>query len=349
MKKCSIALLFLFQMAGSAMANASGKTCSFLPDAPDRHTVVRTDTLWGISGKFLVHPWCWPRVWEMNHEHIKNPHWIYPGQVIVLDRQAGRLHIAHKIAGTGVDPHKENRAGAIATLNMRAIGPFLSRAIVIDKEAMATAPQVLAGQDQRLNMGTGDRIYVSGDLVGQTAWQIYRPARPMLNPDDGAILGYEAQYVGQARVLQESRQEGVAHSMVIESAEMEVVQGDRLVVAAHMQSMHYAPHAPDKEVSARIISTYDGEVSVAQYQIVAFNKGLADNISPGMVLGIYREGRMVKPPDAKQTMRLPDAQLATLLVFRVFNNVSYGLIMDATEPVQVLDRLSAPQAALARE
>lgn len=344
MKKCSIAVLFWVLTASFHASAAIHNQCVFRPEAPERHQVVHGDTLWGIAGKFLTSPWCWPKVWNMNHEQIANPHWIYPGQVIVFDKVAGILRLIGEVDLT--------KKQAIPTIDMRVVGPFLTRSLIISDGQLDTAPRVVAGQDQRMYMGTRDKVYVSGELQGQEVFQVLRQGRALLDPDTREKLGYEAMYLGRVK-LQRTGAANEASVFTVVDARQEIGVGDRLLPFTGDETMlMYAPHAPDASFGAKVVSTYGGEVYVGQNQVVTINKGAGDQLTVGTVLGLYRTGRAIRDTATNSTMRtiaLPDEQFGSLLVFRVFEQLSYGLIMEVSEPVQVGDSVHAPQASRATE
>ena len=181
-------------------------------DAPDRYVVVKGDTLWAISGRFLQSPWRWPEIWKLNKEQIKNPHWIYPGDVVILDRASGTLRLSknEKYHGRGFEKREaqtriEPSANqAIPVISPADIGPFLSLPLVIEKDGLETAPRIIANEGNRVVIGAGNRAYVKGlKEKGQKQWHVFRPGKVLKDPDTGNILGYEANYVGDARVLKD--------------------------------------------------------------------------------------------------------------------------------------------------
>lgn len=336
MKKCSIAVLFWALAASFPALAAINNQCTFRPNAPERHTVVHGDTLWAIAGKFLASPWCWPKVWNMNHAQIANPHWIYPGQVIVLDKVAGVLRLMGEVDLT--------RQKAIPTIDMRVVMPFLSRALIISDGQLDAAPRVIAGQDYRMHMGTRDKVYVSGELHGQKTFQVLRQGRPLLDPDTREKLGYEAIYLGRAQLQREGTANEASIFTVVD-AKQEIGVGDRLLALDDEDAMlMHAPHPPAGTFSGKVVSTYGGEVYVGQNQVVTINKGAGDQLTVGTVLGVYRTNRVIHDAQTNSTIALPDEQFGSMLVFRVFDQLSYGLIMEVSEPVQVGDSVRAPQA-----
>ncbi|WP_211461262.1 LysM peptidoglycan-binding domain-containing protein [Collimonas silvisoli] len=354
MKKFSTAALLLALSAGfGSMAHAQAvkpARCEFLANAPDQHVVVRGDTLWGISGQFLQHPWCWPQVWGLNQEQIRNPHWIYPGQIVYFDRANGRLRLGNAAGDPGVvklSPQTRVQGlgrDAIAAISTDAIGPFLSQPLIIEDDDLKTAPHIVGVQDGHLNLGKGDKAYVRGDLTDATAFQVFRPGNPLKDPDTGKVIANEALYLGSLKLERKGStpDEAATFSVVDTKEEMQV--GDRIIPRPVEPIMNYVPHAPAGNVNARVVSIYGGVSTAAQNQILTVNRGKADNIDIGTVLQLYRLGKVVKDPaDNNNKVKLPDEQYGTLFIFRVFNHISYGLIMEVRNTVDIGDIARSPE------
>jgi hypothetical protein len=259
--------LFVALVLGLSVASAqqpdprqTGNVLGIKADAPDQYVVQRGDTLWGIAGKFLSEPWRWPDIWRLNKDQIRNPHLIYPGNVVRLDRATGMLSIDRLEPRVRVEPLT---AEAIPTIPLKVIEPFLARPLVIERGGLDKAPQIVATQEGRFNIGAGARAYVDGLAnTKETLWQVYRPGSALVDPDTNEALGYEAIYLGAARLM---RQGGKSQGGKIEpatiqilSAVQEISEGDRLVVAPQPQLFSFAPRAPEKPVRARVMSIYDG-------------------------------------------------------------------------------------------
>jgi hypothetical protein len=331
--------------------------CEFLPNAPDQHTVVRGDTLWDISGKFLKHPWCWPHVWGMNKEDIKNPHWIYPGQIVYFDRVAGRLRLGKPTGEQGTDTsgipnvHMSPQARvqgigkeAIPAIPANAIEPFLSQPLIVEEDEMKDTPRIMATQEQHVYLGKNDRAYVRGDLKGGTSFQVFRPAKPLTDPETGKVLAYESAYLGTVKLERAAKADDEAHSFIVVSSKEEMGEGDRLMPVPPTPILNYMPHAPSQPISARIISIYGGVSQAGQNQVIAINRGKEEGLDVGTVLQLYRAGRVVQDrTDGKKPVKLPEEQYGTLFVFRLFDHVSYGLVMQVTDAVQVGDAAKTPE------
>lgn len=338
--------------------NAVAEDIALQKNHPDRYTVVKGDTLWGISGKFLRDPWKWPKVWRMNRAQIKNPHRIYPGDVVVLDTSGSspQLKLLRETVtlrpGVIEEPLEKE---AIYTIAPNIIGPFLSQPLLIENNQLETAPHIVSGQDNRVVLSPGTRVYVSSVEEGSgTHWSIYRNGEKLLDPDTGEALGTEAVYLGDLNVTRF----GAPASANIVRAKEEIFARDRIIVAPDEFRNSFVPHAPDSEVNGRIIHIYGGVAEGGPNTVVSINRGKNDGLEEGHVLAISRYGRTVRDPefkskkDAKQLteeqlktngqVKLPNERVGLLMVFRTFDRVSYALVMSATDAVYTLDAVHTP-------
>jgi hypothetical protein len=391
----SLALL----LATPAMAD----TLKLQDNAPDKYVVVKGDTLWDISGRFLKDPWRWPQIWNLNREEIRNPHWIYPGDLVVLDRsgkeprlslvkgdkngmQTVKLSPGVRAADIGGD--------AITAIPIRVIHPFLSQPRVVPKGAFDDAPFILGSNAERVVLGAGDDAFATGGKAGVTQWNVLRPGKTLNDPETGEVLGYEVEYLGDARTLVE----GAPQKIRITQSAQEILPKDKLVEASDSTTFEYIPHAPESQVSGRIISAYGGLSDSGRYQTVVINRGSSDGLEPGHVLSVFREGKAVtlsrdekdrmawvndkaagvpdggawlyndvrclkenskvtynQTTDMRNTFRstclsdnsdravkLPDERSGLVMVYRVYDRVSYALIMQSDGPVYLLDTVKNP-------
>jgi LysM repeat protein len=333
------------------------------PNAPDSHTVQPGDTLWGISGLFLKTPWRWPELWGMNLQQIRNPHLIYPGQVLVLEKVDGRatLRVATGEAGVPTNtvrlsPRVRSQVldnGAIAAIPVHLIGPFLTEAVVFNTNELEGAPRVVAAQEGRVMMGRGDTAYVRGDLGGARDFRLFRQLVPLADPVTREVLGYEGRYVGTAEFTRAGETQlasvggntdVVPDTFRITSTRLEVKVGDRLSPVPMQELVAYVPRAPSSPVDGRIVSIYGDGLRAGQNQVVSINKGQRDGIERGHVLALWRAGATAVDPtgERRQAMRLPDEKHGMLFVFRTFERVSYALILNVQEPVRAGDRFTQP-------
>jgi hypothetical protein len=339
------------------VAHAGVPLSELAPNAPDSHTVVKGDTLWDISQLFLRSPWRWPELWGMNFDEIRNPHLIYPGQVLVLERINGRarLRVAGGDGTTGtIRLSPRVRSGPldtnpIAGVPLHLIAPFLSEAVVFDSNELESAPRIVAAQEGRVMMGRGDSAYVRGDLAGRRDFRVFRSAKPLDDPTTKEVLGFEAPFLGTAEFMRaggtsESTGHVVPDTFTLTSVKEEVGVGDRLAPTPPAEYGSYAPHAPAQPVSGQVVAIYGDGLNAGQNQIVSINRGARDGMERGHVLAIWRDGsQVIDRTDAKlSTIKLPDERHGMLFVFRVFERVSYGLILSAQEPVRSGDRFTQP-------
>jgi len=362
--RVAVAALF----AGLLAAPAQAITCEFKANAPDQHLVVKGDTLWDISGKFLEHPWCWPQVWGMNKDEIRDPHWIYPGQIVYFDREGRRLSLNRPGSGSGSGSGSGTGANgtlrlspqvrteglgrdAIASISSNVIEPFLSQPLVVESEYMAGAPRIVAASEGHVFLGKDDKVYVRGDLKGNSSFQVFRPGNPLKDPATKKLIAYEAVYLGTVKLFAEAKPGVDAHTFIVASSKQEIGVGDRLIPAPPTGLRNYVPHQPDRKIDARVVSIYSGVSYAGQNQVVSINKGSVDGLDVASVLQLYTLGKTVKDKTADKGMmgiranmiKLPDEQSGTLFIFRVFKNISYGLIMQVTEPVEVGDVAKSPE------
>ncbi len=349
------------QQRGTAqqVAQAGVPLSELAPDAPDSHTVKRGDTLWDISKLFLRSPWRWPELWGMNLDEIRNPHLIYPGQVLYLDKSDGRARLrAGQPVGSDtvkLSPRVRSEAlsdQAIASVPLHLIAPFLNEAVVFSSDELAAAPRIVAAQEGRVILSRGDLAYVRGDLGNLREYRVFRETQPLLDPTTREVLGYEAVFLGTAdytrpgetRNSAAGRPEIVPATFVVTSNRQEMGVGDRLAPVPVRDFANYAPHAPSQPMGGRIVSIYGDALTAGQNQIVALNKGSQDGVERGHVLALWRDGTIAidRTESSLTEIKLPDERHGMLFVFRVFDRVSYALILSVQEPVKAGDRFSQP-------
>lgn len=393
LRKSIIALVFVVSgLPAGALAQSPlpASPIAFKQDAPDRYTVVRGDTLWGISERFTDSPWRWPEIWNFNREQIRNPHWIFPGDVIVLDRASGKLSIAGREgapgaapggapgaapgtapgtapgAAPGADGRRPLEGGgvvgtvklsprvraestardAIPSIPPHVIEPWLTRPLVVEPDGLDGAPTIIATEENRVIIEAGNRAYVRG--MGDSKeenWFVYRKGKALVDPDTNVTLAYEAIYLGTARVARA----GDPATVQLTTVTQEVAKGDKLLPAGVPAVPNYAPHAPSVFMKGRIIDVY-GELGGLQeagpHSIITLNRGRADGVEIGHVFALYRPGPEITDTSTKnggaQTFKLPDERYGLAFVFRVFDRISYAVIMRVTRPVKPLDVVQTP-------
>lgn len=342
-------------------------------NAPDQHVVVKGDTLWGISETFLKDPWQWPKVWNLNREEIRNPHLIYPGDVVRLSRDADgnirlslekgpRLGETVKLSPRAYGEPIVIKEAGIPSIPERAIAPLLSRGGVGDASDLEQAPRILGSRDERVMFGAHDSVY-AGKGDGETIdWRVVRLGQPIRNPENSEeVLAYELIHLGEAR----TEVPGDPQLLYIQHAEQEIFERDRLVPAWKAEPIQYVPHAPDKPIRARVATTLGGTVLAGAWMTLVLDKGMRDGLEPGHVLALFRAGRSVADPkclradklaflaggeghaedckpDKLDSSALPDTRIGLAFVYRVFNKVAYALVMKSDEQISKGDRASNP-------
>ena len=342
--------------AATSPATASDSAPTLQDQPPSRYVVVKGDTLWGISARFLKNPWKWPDLWGVNRDVVRNPHWIYPGDVLILDLTGAtpRLRLegapdgglsrwyGYELQESRLRPQMRSEplaALAIPTIPAKAIEPFLLRPLVVNPAQIALAPKIVQTTDKRVIVSSGDTAYVVGlDQKKGPRWQVYRPGRVFQDPDTREVLGFEAVYLGDADVTGFGR----ISTVQIATAIQEIGKGDRLTVAPPLQSAPYVPRAPERPVVGRVIAGSDNTVSeMGTFSVVILNRGARDGLEVGHVLGLFRSEGLL-PVSATETLPLPEQRYGLIMVFRVFERLSYGLVMASSRPVNVLDTFRNP-------
>ena len=394
---------FVISLALLLAVPALADTLKLQDNAPDTYVVVKGDTLWDISGRFLKDPWRWPQIWNLNREEIRNPHWIYPGDLVVLDRSGKEPRLSLVKGGqNGLQTVKlspgvratDIGAEAIPPIPIRVIHPFLSQPRVVSKGALDDAPFILGSNAERVVLGAGDDAFATGGKDGVTQWNVLRPGKTLKDPETGEVLGYEVEYLGDARTLVE----GAPQKIRITQSAQEILPRDKLVEADDSTTFEYIPHAPESKISGRILSAYGGLSDSGRYQTVVINRGSREGLEPGHVLAVFREGQAVTLSrdekdrmiwvneksagvpdggawlyndvrclkenskvtydqsvdarntfrstclgnDSKNAVKLPDARSGLVMVYRVYDRVSYALIMESDGPVYLLDTVTTP-------
>ncbi|MEZ5523645.1 MAG: LysM peptidoglycan-binding domain-containing protein [Pseudomonadales bacterium] len=318
-------------------------------DHPDRYVVVKGDTLWDISETFLRTPWLWPEIWHVNPQ-IANPHLIYPGDVISLVYVDGkpRLILERGDGSRTVKLTPEKRIEPLDTvipaIPLDAISPFLKRSRVVDRETLEEAAYVISGHEGRVVSGGGDLLYGrdgnAGTLNLYSSYAAYRPGDAYIDPDTGEELGIEALEVGLGKIIGKERD---VATMKLNSSEEEIRLKDRLLPTEETKVIPtFFPSAPEGEVNAKIISVLGGVSQVGQYDVVAINHGEREGIEVGNVMAIYHKNGTVMDRVRNELVELPSERAGILMVFRVFEKMSYGLVLKAQRPLAVMDELKNP-------
>lgn len=322
------------------------------PVHPSQYIVAEGDTLWQIAGKFLQKPAQWPLVWRSNPA-IKNPNLIYPGDVLAFSVVDGKPQVSIADSSRNNSPVRYEKlspkiretsiAQAIKLLPTSEIDQFLSSPNVVNETELESAPYVLSFAGEHIVAGAGERMYVRALPDSKLSnYTVYRKGHAYVDPETQAILGYEAEFIADASL----QKAGDPATFLITKAAGEVRSGDHLMASATGENLlDFFPRPPEKPLQGSIISVLNGVSQIGQYNIVVLNKGKSDGLAVGHVLDIYQRGKLVADPfarDKDSAVALPDEMAGSLMVFRVFEHVSYALIMSATQPIHVLDFVKTP-------
>lgn len=331
----------------ATLCSAAEQPLQLANNAPERHIVVPGDTLWGISSKFLRDPWRWPEIWRMNKEQIRNPNLIFPGDVIVLDRDTGGSPIL-RVVKLRPKIYSEQINQAIPPIPPNEIEPFISAPLVIEKNGLENAARIVATQQDRVFLGTGDIAYVENAVPDFKHWQVYRNGKPLLDPaypdqnpaNPTQVLGYEAFYLGTA-VQQEPGNPAVFEVI---TAKQEMGRGDRLLPATRPVMTAYVPHKPDALIDGLVVSVYGGVGSGGRGSIVSLNRGSSSGLEIGHVLALERNRTVVERDDEgrKVNVQIPPNRIGLIFVFRTFDLISYALVVQSEGTVEVNDFVRTP-------
>lgn len=341
--------LLITLLVGLASGSAQAQSLTQIglrDDAPERYTVVRGDTLWDIAGRFLRHPWQWHEVWQVNPQ-IRNPHLIYPGDIVYLYYRDGEprlgLERGQEVVRLSPEVRRTPRREAIPPLPLETVQHFLGAHRVVDDPARVDElAYVVAGDDRRLVSGAGDRIYARGDVEEQGRLGLYRLGEHYHDSVSGEFLGLELEGVGQARRV---RREGDITLLEIVSARQEVRSGDLVMpLEPFTLTAEFQPRAPQRSVEGTILAVPDGVRFIGRLQVVALDRGSRDGLAPGHVLTVEQRGELVTDPVTDEALHLPGVDAGRIMVFRAYDRMSYGLVMRASRTLSVGDRVYNPES-----
>ncbi|SFM53993.1 LysM peptidoglycan-binding domain-containing protein [Marinobacter pelagius] len=311
-------------------------------DHPERYTVVKGDTLWDISARFLNNPWYWPEIWHVNPQ-VANPHLIYPGDRLALVYIDGKPRIT-KVASNGVvklspQVRSEPIDTPIPAIPLDAISSFLTDTRIVTPEELEGAPYVLEGEDGRIITGAGDRVYARGDKPADKVG-IFRRTKEFRDPDTGEFLGLEARSIGAGNITAEN---GDVLTLRLTKSNQEIRIGDRLLTSVDRPiATSFVPSSPDETVEGEMIAVDGGVSQIGQYDVVAINRGERDGLEAGNVMAVLKSGNLVRDPVTGETIELPSERAGLLMVFQAYEKMSYGLVLQATRPLSVGDKVTNP-------
>ena len=346
---------------------ASPVAASVRVSHPYQYTVKKGDTLWDIASLFLKDPWYWPEIWYQNPQ-VANPHLIFPGDILTLIYVDGQPRIVVAKQGqpgqtsqqqttvisddAGPLPvvklapsiRSESIEASIDTIPGDAIRQFLSKPRVITKEEFDEAPYILGSDEEHLILGQGNSVYIRGEIDKERVrYSVVREGEKLVDPDTGKVLGHEAIYAGE--VLINTYGDPAVGELTF--TEREVLFGDRLLPTdkSKIDNLYY-PRLPDRDIQGQIIHLPDALFGVAKLQIAVINKGSREGLETGNLLAIYTKGMTVRDHynrSKKVDLDLPDVRSGLMMLFRTFDHVSYGLILESTRVIHENDIVRTPK------
>ena len=333
------------------------QTIVYEPEHPETYIVQEGDTLWDISSVFLRDPWYWPEIWFKNPQ-IENPHLIYPGDILAIIYVGGQRRVQLLSRGEGVTgtaggltvvkvtPRVRSRPidASIPSIPIESIRHLLQRPVVIDEDTLNKSAYVLASLDDHLINSINDKLYVRklDTSTGNGRYQIYRPSRPIYDPITNELLGYEALYVGESKLLLR----GDPASIRVTNSEREILRDDRVMPMDNSNfERDFFPKPPSTEMSGEIVALLDAISQTGLYQTIAINLGHRDGLETGNILRIRRKGEVVQDkvePDPRFRVKLPDEEVGMAMIIRSYEKMSYALIMEANTPISLRDYVETP-------
>jgi len=321
---------------------------------PNQYTVQEGDTLWDIASVFLRDPWYWPEVWYVNPQ-VENPHLIYPGDILSLVSIEGQQRIVNQpVSAYRLSPQARITPldEAIASIPYEMISAFLSKGIVLEKGQAEQLPHIVAVRGEHMVAAAGNHIYVRGGAAAPTGtrYSVVHIGDKLIDPDDGKLIGYQGIYVGEGSLSRG----GDPSTIALTETNREALEGDRLIPETVDIPLNFFPKAPDIQVEGRIISVVDGVSLIGQYQVIVLNRGARNGLAPGDVLTVFQDGEVVRDRYSKsafvsekslfggEKVKLPDEEAGTVMVFKVYDRIAYGLVMVATDAIRVHDTVRNP-------
>lgn len=310
---------------------------------PDEYTVQDGDTLWDIAETFLRDPWYWPEVWYVNPQ-IENPHLIFPGDVLALVYVDGQQRVTTTMRGATYRMSPTARgtplSEAVTSIPYEQISAFLSKGLVLEKGQVDRMPYIVSTRGDHMIASAGNEIYVRGGAPAQsgTRFSVVHVGKRLVDPDDNDVIGFQGIYVGEGLLARG----GDPATVALTDTNREALSGDRLIPETVDIPLNFFPKAPDIQVDGRIISVVDGVSMIGQYQVVVMNRGARNGLAPGDVLTVFQSGEVIKDRFEGGKVKLPDEEAGTVMVFKVYDRIGYGLVMEANTPIHVLDAVRNP-------
>ncbi len=334
-------MAFIAALVLGSLTAFSQNSARLADDAPDEYVVQVGDTLWDIAATFLKDPWYWPEIWYVNPQ-VENPHLIYPGDVLALIYVDGMPRVTTQV-GSSYRLSPEARVTplteAITSVSYESVSAFLSRGVVIEKGEVESLPYLVATKGEHLIAAAGNTVYVrgTGARPGER-FNVVHIGDKLIDPEDNHLIGYQGIEVGEGTISSS----GDPATMALTSSKQEAVQGDRLIPTSVEVPLNFFPKAPSSNIDGQIIAVVGGVTQIGQYMVIVINRGADDGLAVGDVLSVWQRGQTVKDRVEGGSVRLPDEQAGTAMIFKVYDEIGYGLVMEATQALHTRDFVRNP-------
>jgi len=311
-------------------------------DHPDEYVVQVGDTLWDIAETFLKDPWYWPEIWYINPD-IVNPHLIYPGDILGLVYIEGRQMVAPIHASSyrlSPSARETPLSEAVTSVSYDSIAAFLSTGAILEKRQVKKMPYLVASRGDHLIAAAGNTVYIR-DLREYSLGQrlnVVHVGDPLIDPENNRLLGYKGLLVATGTLVRG----GDPATLELTDSTREARHGDVVIGTTVKLPLNFYPRAPSSNVDGQIMAVVGGVTQIGQYQVVIMNRGSGDGLEVGDVLTVFQKGPRVRDHVKGGSVTLPDEAAGTIMVFKLFDDIGYGLVMEATQPIHIHDYIRNP-------
>ena len=327
--------------------------------APHVYVVKKGDTLWDISGKFLSKPWRWPEIWASN-KHVKNPHWIYPGDKLLLCSLNGKPLIGKDegdgcegiirryTGGTKLQPQVrvESLNSAIPVIPLEYIKQWLERSMIVAADSVEGTPYILGTADQRVLAAKGQTVYARGQgmQVGQR-YAVYREGEPYIFTDaNGKKYNAGLELTQVASGVAVRGENDITTLELTDTYNAEVRRGDRVLPEYDpmLPTLFYPTNAENVTAGGSIVRVMGSIGTAAVHSVVTIDRGSLQGVQSGQVFSVNQKGEIVTDPKTKERVQLPGQRIGNIMVFKTFDNLSYAYVLESELPIKVGATIQPP-------
>lgn len=360
----------LIASAQESRTIATGTGIPLAAEAPDRYTVKAGDTLWDIASVFLRDPWYWPEIWYVNPQ-VKNPHLIYPGDILALVSLDGRpqVQVAERgpagaaaeadgatgpvRSGGGVRMSPKVRAtpitSAVTAIPYSHVAAFMGRPTLLTKSQIRSTPYIFSMRNGSTIGGTDNEVYARGLRRAEegSRYSMIEVGPELRDPQTDKVLGYRGNFVGVAVV----NAVGSVAKLKAEMTEREILAGNLLFPEEIQPALDFIPH-PAPENLRGAIASVDGITMGGRRSVIAINRGSKHGLEVGHVMSLVQKGEVVRDKfqnggkgefwSMGKKIKLPNERVGLAMIFKTYDRVSYALVMETTHPIHVGDYVGPP-------